>query len=89
MLYYIQKIVSVKDYTVSCLFNTGELRIVNLEKVIEKYRNINDGLVSQLSDPAYFKTVQLDSYGTLTWENGVDFDPDNLYKMSEMEIETF
>jgi len=89
MLYYIQKIVSVKDYTVSCLFNTGELRAVNLEKVIEKYRKINDGLISQLADHAYFKSVKLDSYGTLTWENGVDFDPDNLYKMSEPETVTF
>ncbi|MCE7063431.1 DUF2442 domain-containing protein [Dyadobacter sp. CY343] len=89
MLYYIQKIVSVKDYTVSCLFNTGELRVVHLEKVIEKYRKINDGLISQLADPDYFKSVKLDSYGTLTWENGVDFDPDNLYKMSQAEIATF
>ncbi|CAG5073165.1 hypothetical protein DYBT9623_04668 [Dyadobacter sp. CECT 9623] len=89
MLYYIQKIVAVKDYTVSCLFNTGELRVVDLEKVIEKYRKINDGLISQLADPDYFKSVKLDSYGTLIWENGVDFDPDNLYKMSEAEIASF
>ncbi|WP_031528260.1 DUF2442 domain-containing protein [Dyadobacter crusticola] len=89
MLYYIKKIVSIEDYTVKCLFNTGEVRTVDLEKIIEKYKLINDELVSRLADPDYFKSVNLDSYGTLTWDNGVDFDPDNLYKMSEAEIAAF
>jgi len=89
MLYYIKKILNVNDYAVSCLFNTGEVRVVNLKETIEKYKKINDGLISQLSDNEYFKSVKLDSYGTLTWTNGVDFDPDVLYKMSEPEIVTF
>lgn len=83
MLHYIQKIIDVEDFTVTCLFNTGEVRMVDLTSAVEKYRIINDGLVSQLSDETYFKTVQLDSYGTLLWDNGVDFDPDNLYAMSK------
>lgn len=85
MLRYITNIIEVRDYAVTCLFNTGETRVVNLRAIIEKYRRINDGLISQLSDPTYFKTVKLDSYGTLTWDNGVDFDPDNLYEMSQKE----
>jgi hypothetical protein len=85
MLYYIKKIISVNEYHITCLFNTGEVRVVNLQNIIEKYKKVNDGLISQLADPEYFKLVQLDSYGTLTWENGVDFDPDNLYKMSGTE----
>jgi hypothetical protein len=88
MLHYIKKIIEVKDYTVTCVFNTDETRTVNLKEIIEKYRRINDGLISKLSDPNYFKTVKLDSYGTLTWDNGVDFDPDNLYRLSEAEIAT-
>ena len=83
MLYYIKKIINVEGYSVICLFNTAEVRTINLEKIIEKYRKSNDGLISKLSDLNYFKTVSLDSYGTLTWDNGVDFDPDNLYKISE------
>ena len=86
MLHYIKKIVSIQDYCIYCLFNTGEVRVIDLWKTIEKYKNINDGLISQLADLTYFKSVQLDSYGTLTWDNGVDFDPDNLYKMSKSEI---
>lgn len=89
MLYYIKKIESIEDYTISCLFNTGEVRVVNLKAIIEKYKKVNDGLISRLSDPNYFRSVKLDSYGTLSWDNGVDFDPDNLYRMSESKIETF
>lgn len=86
MLHYIKNIIQVRDYAVTCEFNNGEIRSVNLKEIIEKYRKINDGLISKLSDQNYFKTVKLDSYGTLTWDNGVDFDPDNLYRMSEKEI---
>lgn len=86
MLYYIKRIVSIKDYTISCLFNTGEVRMINLKSTIEKYKKINDGLISKLANKDFFDSVQLDSYGTLAWENGVDFDPDNLYKISEPEI---
>jgi hypothetical protein len=88
MLYYIKKIVSIQDYTITCLFNTGEVRAINLKSTIEKYKKINDGLVSKLANKDFFNSVQLDSYGTLVWENGVDFDPDNLYKISEPEIAT-
>jgi hypothetical protein len=53
----------------------------------QKYQQINDGMISQLSDKSYFKTVQLESYGTLQWDNGVDFDPDNLYKLSQIVMQ--
>lgn len=86
MLHYIKKIIKVDGYTVTCVFNTGETRTVNLEGIVKKYLRIHDGLISRLADYEYFKSVSLDSYGTLTWDNGVDFDPDNLYRMSEKEI---
>jgi hypothetical protein len=82
MLHYIQKIINVEEYSVVCLFNTAEVRTIDFKTIIEKYKKINDGLVSKLADINYFKTVSLDSYGTLTWDNGVDFDPDNLYHLS-------
>ena len=85
MLHYIQKIINVDEYSVVCLFNTAEVRIINFQAIIEKYKKINDGLISKLSDLNYFKTVTLDSYGTLTWDNGVDFDPDNLYNISQIK----
>ena len=85
MLYYIKKIINVEEYSVACLFNTAEVRIIDFQAIIEKYKKINDGLISKLSDLNYFKTVTLDSYGTLTWDNGVDFDPDNLYNLSQIK----
>ncbi|MEO6285570.1 MAG: DUF2442 domain-containing protein [Dyadobacter sp.] len=88
MLHYIKEIISVENYTVSCLFNTDEVKVVDLRGIVEKYKNINDGLISRLADKDYFKSVQLDSYGTLTWNNGVDFDPENLYYISNPEIAT-
>ncbi|WP_254413149.1 DUF2442 domain-containing protein [Dyadobacter diqingensis] len=88
MLYYIKEILSVQDYNISCLFNTGEVRVVDLAAIIAKYKKNNDGLISSLADKTYFKSVKLDSYGTLTWANGVDFDPDNLYNMSYPQIAT-
>jgi hypothetical protein len=86
MLYYIKKIVSIHDYAISCLFNTGEVRVIDLKDTVEKYKHINDGLISELVDKEYFKSVQVDSYGTLHWNNGVDFDTDNLYKSSKILI---
>lgn len=83
MLHYIKNIISVKEYSVVCLFNTAEVKKIDLRPIIEKYQKINDGFISQLTDIAYFKSVDLDSYGTLCWENGVDFDPDNLYEISK------
>lgn len=87
MLHYIQKIIEIEAYTVTCLFNKGEVRTIDLTPTIEKYWAINDGLVSQLADQAYFKTVRLDSYGTLLWDNGVDFDPDVLYAGSKEVVQ--
>jgi hypothetical protein len=88
MLHYIKEIILVENYSVSCLFNTGEVKVVDLRSIVEKYKNLNDGLISTLADKDYFKSVRLDSYGTLGWDNGVDFDPENLYKMSNPEIAT-
>ena len=79
MLHFIRKIIEVKPYKVTCLFNTKEIREIDLEPTLKKFSTSN---VSQLKDHNYFQTVKLDSYGTLCWENGVDFCPDVLYSIS-------
>ena len=79
MIHFIKNIVSVSPFKVTCLFNTGEEKVIDLSDTILKYQKINDGLISQLGDAEYFKSVFLDSYGTLCWDNGVDFCPDVLY----------
>ena len=82
MLHFIKNIIEVKDYTVLCEFNTRETRLIDLTAKVEKYSKTNDGWISRLADKEYFKTVKLDSYGTLVWNNEVDFCPDVLYEMS-------
>ncbi|MSQ79856.1 MAG: DUF2442 domain-containing protein [Flavobacteriaceae bacterium] len=81
MLHFIKEIKQVNDnYKVVCLFNDGAEKTINLLPLIEKYGATE--IISQLKNPDYFKTVSLDSYGTLTWSNGVDFCPDVLYAMA-------
>ena len=84
MLHFIKQILQVNDdFSVVCLFNTGETRLVNLSDWVEEFRQANDGWASRLADINYFKKVQLDSYGTLQWDNELDFCPDVLYEMSK------
>ena len=84
MLHLITKIKQINDdYSLVCEFNTHESRLIDLSEWVEQFRKANDGWASKLSDINYFKSVKLDSYGTLSWENQVDFSPDVLYDMSK------
>jgi hypothetical protein len=41
---------------------------------------LNEGFFEQLRDPSYFSQAAIDSTtGTVTWPNGIDFDPDVLH----------
>lgn len=83
MLHFIKQIVKVnEDFSILCLFNNNELRLIDLSDWVEQFRIANDGWASRISDPAYFKTVVLDSYGTLKWDNELDFCTDVLYSIS-------
>ncbi len=84
MLHFIKKIQKVNDdFSVVCLFNNNETRLVDLSAWVEEFRQANDGWASMIADINYFKKVQLDSYGTLMWDNQLDFCPDVLYEMSK------
>lgn len=83
MLYYIKEIINVEPYTITCRFNTDEIRHINLEAKLNEYASKAPSLFGKLLDSDYFKTVKLDSYGTISWDNDVDFCPDVLYEMSE------
>ena len=82
MLHYIKKIISVEPYTIVCKFNTGEVREINLQNKIKRLAATSPELFNPLLNKNYFKRVKLDSYGTLCWDNEVDFCPDVLYKLS-------
>ena len=83
MLHYITKIKEISNnFSLICEFNENENRVIDLSSWIDEFRKANDGWASKLADINYFKTVKLDSYGTLAWDNQVDFCPDVLYEMS-------
>ena len=79
MLHFIKKIQKVNDdFSLVGLFNNNETRLVDLSAWVEEFRQANDGWASMIADINYFKKVQLDSYGTLMWDNQLDFCPDVL-----------
>lgn len=81
MLHYITKIVSVADdYTLICRFNAGGKREIRLKPLLEKLDKTPE--IQRLWDYNYFQKVSLDSYGTLSWDNGADFCPDVLFENS-------
>lgn len=83
MLHLIRRIVQVNDdFSVICVFNNDETRLIDLSGWVEQFKQANDGWASRIADISYFKTVKLDSYGTLMWDNELDFCPDVLYEMS-------
>jgi len=82
MIHYIKEIIKVENYTVICKFNNDEIRSINLESTVKKYSRNSSNFMSKLYDLNYFKNVQLDSYGTLCWNNEIDFCPDVLYSLS-------
>jgi len=96
----IVKIHEVVDYNIYCLFNNGESRVIDFEKVFTtwsvKKGDIEFPLKKSLEE---FQKVELEE-GTLTWKNipiqtendkgekGIlyyDLDPIVLYEMSEID----
>ncbi|BCV20418.1 DUF2442 domain-containing protein [Moorella sp. Hama-1] len=74
MLREIKSAYPVKDYHLILEFDTGEYKVVDLRQFLK------GPVFEPLKDPSYFKQVKVDhEAGTVTWPNGVDFDPDVLY----------
>jgi hypothetical protein len=82
MIHFIKEIISVEPFKVVCLYNTGERREIDLKEMLESYA-ATSAFFKPLLNPEYFKTVKLDSYGTLSWDNEIDFCPDVLYQNSK------
>ncbi len=86
MIHYIEEILKVNHYSIICKFNTNEIRSIDLENLVKKYKLKPDSFLSKLNNEDYFKSVTLDSYGTLNWNNEIDFCPDVLYQMSKAVV---
>ena len=74
--YIIPKIVSVEsmeDYLLLIKFETNEEKIYDMKELIKSIK-----YYEKLKDKDYFNKVKL-SGDTVTWENGEDVCPENLY----------
>ena len=99
MLPRIKSILSVEPYLITCLWTTGEVRIIDLEKELKGKEVENNPVLSKLMNEEIFKSVKVDSdSGTVFWDNlmpfvdldgtikvgPLDFCPDVLYSLSKL-----
>jgi hypothetical protein len=67
------------DYKVCLIFND------HLEGVVDLKNHLKGEIFAPLKDIKYFKQFALDGW-TITWENGADFAPEFLYKLTLKHI---
>lgn len=83
MIRFIKNIDKVyDDMSLDITFNNNETKHLELKDIIDKYA-IRSELFRELQNIENFKKVKLDSYGTLSWDNEVEFCPDVLYDWSD------
>ncbi|WP_128548054.1 DUF2442 domain-containing protein [Larkinella soli] len=95
MLSRVKQILSVELYEVTCLWNTGEVRAIDLQSIIATSKPQSQ--ISKLQDAAVFNQVKTDGR-TLYWDDllvmidydgsrrpaPLDLDPDVLYQQSRL-----
>lgn len=68
----------LRDYSLLILFNDGETKVVNFDKLVDKGGYYFD----PLKDIKLFKKVGMDEFNyTICWPNGAELTPDILYEM--------
>lgn len=83
---WITKIISVKPYKITCLWNDGETRVTDLEKYIKEKGKDSSSSLFQLNDKVRFKEAKCDGT-TVYWENGIKFiDYDGSVKPGQLDI---
>ncbi len=74
----IKEVRPLEDYKLKLKFENNEERIFDLKPYL------NLGKFSELQDQKLFKKVRV-SFDTIEWPNGIDLDPEFLYKHSKMK----
>jgi hypothetical protein len=84
MIYLIKKIDRIEPYRLRLLFNTGEIKTVDLYTKLIEWSQSPESKFTALLDPEYFSSVKLDpELDTIFWDNGIDLSPEVLYAMAE------
>ena len=68
----IEKVKALPDYTLHILFKNGEEKFFDVNPYLET------GVFKSLKNVALFATARQE-YGTVVWQNNIDFDPNTLY----------
>ena len=69
MMHFVEKLVSVRPYRLTLLFNTGEVRAVDLESFIRAKAGTPQSAYRSLLDPATFCRARLDPESrTVCWD---------------------
>ncbi|MBI4646771.1 MAG: DUF2442 domain-containing protein [Bacteroidia bacterium] len=71
----------IKEYKVKLWFNNGDERIVDLK------RRLKGKVFEPLKDKEYFRNFTI-KFNTIEWQNGADFAPEYLYKISTIRNNT-
>ena len=92
---WIIKILEIEPYTITCLWNNQEVRVIDLAGFISKKSVSSKNSYFQLKDKKRFSEAKCDGT-TIYWENGIkikdidgkeipgplDIDPEILFEMS-------
>ncbi len=83
---WIEKIINATPYVVTCQWNDGKIREVDLEEfILDKSRNPENSY-TQLREVSRFLEVKCDG-STLSWEDGLEFeDFDGSIKKGPLDI---
>ena len=72
----IKLVQALENYMLAITFNNGEEKYFDVQPYLEI------GVFKSLKNSTMFSTAKAE-YGTVIWQNGVDFDPDTLYLESK------
>jgi len=69
MMHFVEKLVAVRPYRLTLLFNTGEVRAVDLESFLRARAGTHPSAYQSLLDPATFCAARLDPQSrTICWD---------------------
>jgi hypothetical protein len=71
----ISEVVANQDFSLSIVFETGEMRILDMKPYLDF------GVFKRLRDFERFRRVRI-AFDTIEWDDGVDLDPEFVYQKS-------
>ncbi len=80
MYFSVKQVEPQPDYLLLLTFETGEKKLFDMKPYLDI------GIFRELKDVKVFNTVQV-SFNSVVWETGADFDPEVLYKKSQLPSE--